>query len=343
MHPIPHTAAALAFAALGLLAAAEARAADPISPASAFEPGGTELPLPADAPAIAVEPRPLPWTTTTAQAPAPTLGFSATLVGGPDLPTEACGSCPPAPCGCADRWRWSLTLPIWIPDVSGTFASGGATAHGDRSPPDLSGTFEKLLPDVASSLEFAFMGRVLVEKGPWSLMADGLYASLGQTVDWRIRDTDTTGSLEAAIVRVLGAWQTTRWLGCGPCATQLRYGPLLGARGYMVDLHIERANGAQIDGDRTWVDPIVGLKADFTFRNGASIDVIADIGAAFDGTHYSWSVSAELTWPLGHGGHWFILGGWTILNVDHDIPLGSKDLGIHLNLSGPHLGITYRF
>ncbi len=285
---------------------------------------------------------PLPWDAPAAEAEDP--AAHGVLVGG----AGPCAAHPCAPCSCAcpcagERWRFTFTLPIWIPSVSGTFAGGGASANGDRSPPDLGGIFEKFIPDTASSLEFAFMGRLTVAKGPWSVTADGFYASISETIDWVIRDTDTTGSLEAAIARVYGAWQTTTTLGCGPCAPVLRYGPLVGARGYLVDLHVDRANGAEVDGEKVWLDPIVGLKADLTFRNGASIDVVADFGGALDGSHYSWSITAELTWPLGRGGHWFVLGGWTIINVDHDVPLGSNDLEIHLHLSGPHIGITYRF
>lgn len=334
MHRTLNAPAALVLAVLGLAAAADARADDGRSPSAAFDRAHATHPLPLDAAPVAVLPLPLPW-----DAPSEAAEADAVLTGG-------CGSCARASCpsrGCGDRWRLSLTLPIWIPSISGTFASGGVSAHGDRSPPDLGGILEEFLPDAATSLEFAFMGRVTVEKGPWSLMADGFYASVGETLDWKVRDADTTGSLDAAIVRVFGAWQTSRRLGCGPCAPTLRLGPLLGARGYMVDLHIDQANGEEVDGEKTWVDPIVGLKADLAFRNGASIDLVADVGAAFDGTHYSWSVSAELTWPLGRGGHWFVLGGWTILNVDHDVPLGSQDLEIHLHLSGPHVGFTYRF
>jgi len=331
----PTAAVALALSAFALVAAGPAFASDPASPADAFALGRSELPLAPDAPPFAVLPLPMPWDLPdTSATPAP----ESVLVGG-----SGC-TFTPTPSSCAsERWRFIATLPIWIPTVSGTFASGGVSASADRDPPDLGGIFEELLPDVATSLEFAFMGRFTAYRGPWSITTDGLYASIGETIDWKLRDADTTGSLDAGIARIYGAWQTTKRLGCGPCAPVLRYGPLVGARAYWVSLQVDRANAEEIDADANWIDPILGLKADLTFHNGASIDVVADFGGALDWSHYSWSISAELTWPLGRGGHWFILGGWTILNVDHDIPLGSNDLEVHLHLSGPHLGITYRF
>lgn len=341
MHRTTIAAAALAFTLLGALAARGASAGDLASPAGAFELGRADrVPAP-DAPPLPVLPLPLPWQLGAEEEAPPA---DALLVGG----AGPCAAHPCSPCSCAcpcdaQRWRWTLTLPVWIPSISGTFASGGVSAQGDRSPPDLGGIVENFLPDTASSLEFAFVGRVTAAKGPWSVTAEALYASVSETIDWVIRDTDTTGSLDAAIARVYGAWQTTRRLGCSPCGPVLRYGPLVGARGYMIDLHVDRANGAEVDGDKTWIDPIVGVKADLTFRNGASIGVIADVGSAFDGSHYSWSVSAELLWPLSRSGRWFILGGWTVLNVDYDVPLGRDGLEVHLHLSGPHLGISYRF
>jgi hypothetical protein len=145
---------------------------------------------------------------------------------------EACGAC-----GTCDRLGVVLTMPLWIPSLSGTFASGGTEVDADRKARGLDGVVDKLLPDVTTSLEFFFMGRATVSKGPWSISADGFYVSLDETVDWKILDDDTTGSLRGVVGRVFGAWQATTRLGCGPCAPTLAVGPTLGARVFALDLH----------------------------------------------------------------------------------------------------------
>ncbi len=251
---------------------------------------------------------------------------------------EACGAC-----GTCDRLGVVLTMPLWIPSLSGTFASGGTEVDADRKARGLDGVVDKLLPDVTTSLEFFFMGRATVSKGPWSISADGFYVSLDETVDWKILDDDTTGSLRGVVGRVFGAWQATTRLGCGPCAPTLAVGPTLGARVFALDLHVDRIVGDDIDRSTSWVDVIGGVKLDLTFANRASFHVLADYGGSFDGQHTSWSVSAELAWPLGRGGHWFVLLGWTVLDLDYDVGGGANAYEIGLNLSGPHIGFTYVF
>ena len=265
----------------------------------------------------------------------------ATRVGGADDVRYRAG--PGDACCAADRVGVMLTLPLWVPSLSGTFASGGTEVDADRKAKGLDGVVDDLLPDVTTSLEFFFMGRATVSKGPWSVSADAFYVSLDETVDWRILDDDTTGSLRGVVGRAFVAWQATTRLGCGPCAPTLAVGPTVGARVFALDLHVDRIVGDDIDRSTSWVDPIGGLKLDVTFANRASFHVLADYGGSFDGQHTSWSLSAELAWPLGRGGHWYVLLGWTVLELDYDVGGGADSYEIGLNLSGPHLGFTYVF
>lgn len=321
------------FLVLSALVARDVRA-DDHSPAPTAAALGRPVAAVPDAP-VAVEPRPLAWSIATDASPAP----EPTLVGGCAACRHECGTC-----GCgAERWRVALTIPIWVPTVSGHFASGDVSVDGNRQPHGVGGIFEKFLPDAATSFEFAFLGRVAVSRGPWTIAADGFYVSLSETLDWKIRDEDTTGTFDGGVARVYGAWQKTLPLGCGACAPTLSVGPMVGARLVSLDLHVNRTNDTDIDRSATWVDPVAGLKADLRFSNGASIGVLADYGGAFDGSHTSWSMSAELVWPIGRGGHWFVLAGWTILGIDHDVGSGDARFVVNLDLSGPHIGVTYRF
>jgi len=331
-----HRSSAMSVACLLVFVVAtapDARADDLGSSAPARALGRPDIPTPPAA--IAVEPRPFAWNSPAEPGPA----AEATLVGG-------CGECRRqlGKCACgADRWRVSLTIPIWVPTVSGQFASGDVNVDGNRKPSGVGGVLDKLLPDAATSFEFAFLGRIHVMKGPWTISADGFYVSLAETLDWKIRDEDTTGTFDGGVVRVYGAWQKKLPLGCGPCAPCLEIGPTLGARLISLDLHVNRANGDDVNRSATWVDPLVGIKADVTFANGASIGVLADYGTVFDGSHSSWSFGAELAWPLGRGGHWFVLAGWTMLGIDYDVGSGSGQFEVNLDLSGPHIGVTYLF
>lgn len=256
--------------------------------------------------------------------------------GAPDAADRAAACA--APC-----WQYAVTLPLWVPSISGTLASGDTEVETRRGARGFGGFFEKLVPDATTSLEFAFMGRFEAARGPWHLYADGFYVALDETVDWTIRDEDTTGQLEAYVLRAFVAWQPTWALGCGPCAPVLAAGPLVGARGFSVDVHVDPVDGDGLDRGDAWVDPIVGLKADLTFGNGAVLSALADVGTSFDGAHTSWSLALELAWPLDRRGRWFARAGWSMLDIEFEVGTGDRARGIDLHLTGPSVGFTYRF
>jgi hypothetical protein len=191
--------------------------------------------------------------------------------GGASACEAPCASSPCAPDPC--RWRFSFTIPLWVPSVSGTFASGDTRVHTGgwlSSSHGITDALDRLVSDTSTSLEFFFMGRLEARRGPWTIEAEGYYASLTDTVDWKVRDEDASGTLDAAIVRVYGAWQESSPLGSCPTSPVLAVGPLVGARWYDVSLSVDPATGSNVHASRSWIDPIVGVKADVRFCNGAS-------------------------------------------------------------------------
>jgi hypothetical protein len=240
------------------------------------------------------------------------------------------------PCG----WRFEATIPVWIPSITGTFASGDATIDADNEPAGVGDFFDKFI-DSATELQLAFMGRFTARRGPWTLALDGLYASIGETIDWRIRDEDTEGDLGAAIARAYAAWQTRLPLGCDPCSPCLAVGPLVGARIFYADLEVDGASGEDVDRTKSWVDAIVGVRADLLFAGGTTFTLLADVGGSPSGSELSWSVGLEVAVPLSR--RWSLLFGWTLLDVDCDLGGGSNGFEMNVRLSGPSLGITYRF
>jgi hypothetical protein len=237
------------------------------------------------------------------------------------------------PCG----WRFEATIPIWVPNVTGTFASGDASIDGDDEPSGAGDLFDRFA-DATTSLELAFIGRFTARNGPWTLVADGLYASIGETIDWRIRDEDTEGDLSAGIARAYGVWQTRVPLGCDPCSPCLSVGPLVGVRGYYVDLEVDGASGEGVDRTKSWFDAIVGARADLAFAGGTTVSLIADVGTG--GSDLTWCVGVEVAIPIGR--RWSLLLGWTHLDLDYHSEAG-EDFDVDVRLSGPSLGITFRF
>jgi hypothetical protein len=249
-------------------------------------------------------------------------------------------ACDVCTCACREPWQFRATLPIWVPSISGSFGSGGTTIDADRGGSGIDGELS-LVSETATELDFFFVGRFAARKGPWSIVAEGYYADITQTIDWRVRDQDAAGSLAAGIFRAYGAWQSCSPLGDSPCAPMLAVGPAAGVRVYSIDIDVDPATGPSIARSKIWVDPIIGIKADLTFANGAEIRTIADLSGVIAGSDLSWSFAAELSWPLGRG--WSVEVGWTILDIDYETGTGADQFGVNLHLSGPNLSFSYEF
>lgn len=86
-----------------------------------------------------------------------------------------------------------------------------------------------------------------------------------------------------------------------------------------------------------WVDPVVGLRAFLPVTEKFSLQSQADIGGFGAGSDFTWSMLATANYAFTE--HLSVSAGYKALDVDYD-------RGGHVydtRLSGPVLGVTYRF
>lgn len=242
----------------------------------------------------------------------------------------ACEALPRCAC-CAPRSRFALSLPVWVPGVTGTLATGTQEAETEGN------LVDKLVNDVVTELRFAFVGRVEFLSNRWWGMVDLFGATLGSEIDWRVGTGQTDVELDALIGRVALGYEGWRLPtgGCrGACVTIT---PYLGLRGYHLDLSI---NG--VGQDRTWVDMIGGVEVRWWLSPRWSLRLLADAGFGpwEEGSEYSWTAGLEVHWRVSR---WFsIFAGYNVLAVKYDLDSGNRFL-VDLTLAGPQLGFGIDF
>lgn len=191
--------------------------------------------------------------------------------------------------------------------------------------------------EILRNLDFAAMLAGEYRNGRWGLLADFAYVAV--TVDGA-RDVTprTTGFTSATLTsRMLNATLTGyyRFYDGGSFTADA----LLGARLWWVSSDVDLLLGGIVSvstgSDRTWVDPVVGVRFHADLGNGFGLSAYGDIGAG----------SSELTWQLRgtldytFNANWSAHVGYRHLSVDYRRGGYVFDAA----LSGPIVGVSYRF
>lgn len=252
-------------------------------------------------------------------------------------PTVGQYSCTPC---CDPCWRWTLSIPIWIPGIDASSADGDVSVGGDR---DIFDDGSEALGE----LEFAFVGAVFVRKGRWGGGVDFLTATIDASADFTIGDGaiqgDADGKLEATIARAridylyarsMAPWKLGR---CG-CAEHRVY---LGARAYDVSMAVASLTNPDLalDVSDTWVDPILGLESRIPFARNWSFLIAGDVGGwSIDG-NWSWNVLGAVHWHFAN--RWALTLGYNVLDLRREFVENSRNKKIDLNLAGPQIAINF--
>lgn len=111
---------------------------------------------------------------------------------------------------------------------------------------------------------------------------------------------------------------------------------LAGARYVNSNADLDRSALLDIDEDRDWFDPVVGVHFGAGLLDNLSLSTVADIGGFNLGSasNLTWSVNPRLNYRAFD--HLDLFVGWKHLHVDHDGDL-------EFSLSGPQVGLGYSF
>lgn len=184
------------------------------------------------------------------------------------VPAAACLASAPA-CAHAQDWAFTLTPYLWAQSLEATAAPLPAL------PParvDLS------FSDLVDELQFAFTAAFEARRGKWGVLADISFADLGSSQSFTLRD-ERFIALGLANETLVGTAVVMRRVHERPgAAVDLFAGARVSHQAY--DLRLSRLNGAAVEATRreTWIDPVVGARADFTLSPRWSATAYGDIG-----------------------------------------------------------------
>ncbi|WP_172297351.1 porin family protein [Pseudoruegeria sp. HB172150] len=227
----------------------------------------------------------------------------------------------------AQQTDWDFSASIYL------FGAGTTTSIDS---PAGSVETELSFGDALENLDFAFMGAFEAHNGRWGAFVDFMYYDLAF-------DADISGpnfarsetSLEMTAVTAAGLYRAYE----GAVVT---LDLVAGFRWFDIDSAVELtpAGGAAVPvsfgAGSDWIDPIIGARARFAFDRNWSATVYADYGG-FSGDSETWQVLVTADYTINE--RWTLRGGYRHISFDHDI----GDSNLHIEQSGPVLGVTFQF
>jgi hypothetical protein len=252
----------------------------------------------------------------------PNAALDATLAAAPHAAPDAARAPRPAPAAARaqraepdDDWHLSLKPYLWLATTTGD----GDTEDTPSVPIDVSAA------DLFADFDFAFMWGAEVSNAAshWAFLLDSIYLRFQSERDV----AEVTQRLRLLEV------DTTYRLGDGPGGFEL----LGGGRwiGAHMDIDLSAGGGGSAGFD--WIEPVLGAR--WIAPLGESWDLVAraDAGGLGTGPDSSWQALAQATWHVSES--FAAAFGWRYfaLNYSH------ADNDLELTLSGPYLGVEFRF
>ncbi len=233
-------------------------------------------------------------------------------------------------------WEFHVAPYLWAISMN-----GDATVKGQEADVDVS------FSDIWDELNFAFMMEYEARKGRWGLWGNTIYADLGNS-------NGNVGGLEieptvnalwqgAGGFYRLGTWDLADESGKNtPSVTVDTY---FGARYTYLDLRLDIKGSDNVDGDKQWVEPLVGVRTRWDLSERWTINLTGDIGGVAFGSDFAWDA-------LGLMGYRFDLfgekdaqafGGYRALSQDYTDGSGDDKFEWDVTLYGPVLGLVVTF
>jgi hypothetical protein len=212
--------------------------------------------------------------------------------------------------------EWHVVV---APYLMGASMGGNTTVRGREVEVDVPAS------EIFSNLQFGAMGLVVAKKGRWGFGADAIWMALGTTV----RETNVDFNQGAF------AFYGLRELGPAADLTfGLRVNTLQGELTFKtIDLAVSQ--------DKTWVDPIVGLRLHTPGDRRLLLGMYGEIGGFGVGSDFTWQLFPTVGLRLTKRAA--LEFGWRWLDLDYATGEGSERFGYDVLTQGPVGGLAFRF
>jgi hypothetical protein len=220
----------------------------------------------------------------------------------------------------AEGWNFKLSPYIWATSLKGTASIG-----------PVSGDIDLDFGDILSNLEMALMLNFRAEKDLWAIQADGVWADLESDI--------TSGAVRTTV-------GSTMWIGSlnGRYRFADDWEALAGVRYFRQDVDINvtaGGPGVSASAKADWIDPVVGVAFNKSLSDKWSVQVQGDIGGFGVGSDFAWQAWLNFDWRFSRVGSLAL--GWRHLDWDYEEGSGLTKFTYDAYLSGPVVGVTFRF
>ncbi len=213
-------------------------------------------------------------------------------------------------------WYYRAAIYLWAQSLDGDIGVRNNIA-------DINVPFS----DLVDNLEVGFMGSLEIGKDRWSLLLDLNYADISG--DHRTPRSSISLEQKQLITNLVLGYEVYQ----SNSSTLSLFG---GMRSNWLDVNID-FNDLHIDQDKSWVDPIIGLRYNHLFNEDFYLRAAGDIGG--------FGISSDLTWQAMLGLGWQInpctgaVIGYRAIYTDYHDDGFTYDVTAH----GPVIGIEYKF
>ncbi len=265
----------------------------------------------------------------------------------------------------SESWQIRLTPFAWLAAADGKVAARGLEAEFDSS-----------FSDILSNIDFAIMGRVEAQHGPWHLYLAGVYmeGSDGRGVDGplpefvdlsflvppplpgdilsevRLPQLDSIDvDLDLGIVELGGGYRLAELE--TEHGSDLTLDVLAGARYFTLGTDVTlgitpgplnllptRVERSQ---SKDWIDPTIGAKLVVPLSEDLQLGLRGDIGGFGAGSDLTWNVVGGFEHDIAPGTS--LVVGYRILDIDYERGSGSDKIVFDTQFRGPIIGFTFRF
>lgn len=226
----------------------------------------------------------------------------------------------------SNEWQFAVAPYLWAAGMDGTLTIG-----------EMEQDIDYPFSDVISDLDFALMGHLDIRNESWVISSDLVFVDLGESeqVD-PIEPGDpitVRAGMDMTLFELAGGYRVT------PVFTVL-----VGGRWVNMKADISATGGLDdqhADASKSWLDPLVGVHAFAPLSDRWWIGLRADVGGFGVGSELTWQAYADIGFQVSE--LVAIIFGYHALDIDYESGNGLERSEVDLMISGPQIGVAFRF